>query len=153
MTEASVQNKSEGQGLLKAAGWIAVIILLSKLAGFLRDITIANYYGTNVVTDAYFYAYQIPALVLVILGGVGGPFHSATVAIFSKLVNDFSKKPEPSVKKLFNTFETFSIILSSILGLICFFFPEALMGLIISKENAEKDKFKINLLNMLNGSK
>lgn len=137
MNEPSSAVKTEGQGLLKAAGWIAIIILISKLAGFLRDITIANYYGTNVVTDAYFYAYQIPALVLVILGGVGGPFHSATVAIFSKLVNNFSEKPEPSVKKLFNTFETFSIIMFSVLGLVCFFFPEFLMGLIISRENTE----------------
>ena len=61
--------KNEGGGLLKAAWWIAVIILLSKIAGFLRDIVVANYYGAGVVSDAYFYAYQIPALVLVILGG------------------------------------------------------------------------------------
>src|SRR5699024_5881723 len=78
------------------------------------------------------FAYQIPALVIVILGGVGGPFHSATVAVFSKLVKDFSKKPEAEIKKLFNTFETFSILLFLILSLLCFYFPRQIMSVIIN---------------------
>ena len=118
----------KGEGLLRAAWWIAVIIFLSKVAGFLRDIVVANFYGASIVSDAYFFAYQIPALVIVILGGVGGPFHSATVAVFSKLVKDFSKKPEPEIKKLFNTFETFSILIFLILSLLCFFFPKQIMS-------------------------
>lgn len=136
--EKQIQSQTnEGQGLLKAAWWIAVIILLSKIAGFLRDVVVAKYYGATMVSDAYFYAYQIPALVLVILGGVGGPFHSATVAVFSKLIKDYSTKPEPSIKKLFNTFETFSIILFSIFALICFFFPDSVMRIIIHGNNTE----------------
>ena len=124
MNESETSTNNSGQGLLKAAWWIAVIIFLSKVAGFLRDIVVANYYGAGVVSDAYFFAYQIPALVIVILGGVGGPFHSATVAVFSKIVKDFSKKPDPDVKKLFNTFETFSVLVFLVLSLLCFFFPK-----------------------------
>ncbi|MDO5437324.1 MAG: murein biosynthesis integral membrane protein MurJ [bacterium] len=150
MSETEVcENKNEGRGLLKAAGWIAVIILLSKIAGFLRDIVVANYYGASVVSDAYFYAYQIPALVLVILGGVGGPFHSATVAVFSKLVTDFNTKPDNKVKKLFNTFETFSVILFSVLALVCFFFPETVMKIIISGENPELLSYASELLKVM----
>ena len=129
--------KTEGGGLIKAAWWIAVIILLSKIAGFLRDIVVANYYGAGVVSDAYFYAYQIPALVLVILGGVGGPFHSATVAVFSKLVDDFKNKPKADVKKLFNTFETATMIMFAVLSLLCFFFPVQIMSVIINEGSAE----------------
>ena len=132
MASECTNNQNKGEGLLKAAWWIAVIIFLSKVAGFLRDIVVANFYGTSIVSDAYFFAYQIPALVIVILGGVGGPFHSATVAVFSKLVKDFSKKPEAEVKKLFNTFETFSILLFLILSLLCFFFPRQIMSVIIN---------------------
>lgn len=131
------ENANEGTGLFKAAWWIAVIILLSKVAGFLRDIVVANYYGAGVVSDAYFYAYQIPALVLVILGGVGGPFHSATVAVFSKLITDFKAKPAEDVKRLFNTFETFTMILFAAGALLCFFFPEQIMRVIINDGSAE----------------
>ncbi len=137
MNESETSTNNSGQGLLKAAWWIAVIIFLSKVAGFLRDIVVANYYGAGVVSDAYFFAYQIPALVIVILGGVGGPFHSATVAVFSKIVKDFSKKPDPDVKKLFNTFETFSILVFLVLSLLCFFFPKQIMGVIINADAPE----------------
>ena len=80
MSNEISSNKS--QGLIKSASLIVVVILLSKIAGFLRDVIVANYYGASLVSDAYFYAYQIPALAIVILGGMGGPFHSATVSVF-----------------------------------------------------------------------
>ena len=60
---------------------------------------------------------------LVILGGVGGPFHSATVAVFSKLVDDFNSKPKFEVKKLFNTFETFTMLLFVGVFASLFLFP------------------------------
>ena len=136
-TNIETDGKETGAGLFKAAWWIAVIILLSKVAGFLRDIVVANYYGAGVVSDAYFYAYQIPALVLVILGGVGGPFHSATVAVFSKLITDFKTKPKEEVKRLFNTFETFTMMLFAAAALLCFFFPEQIMRVIINEGSPE----------------
>ena len=89
--ESEVSNKTNSQGLIKSAGLIVIVILLSKIAGFLRDIIVANYYGASLVSDAYFYAYQIPALAIVILGGMGGPFHSATVSVFSKLIKSLQK--------------------------------------------------------------
>ena len=92
------------QSLLKAAWIIAFVTVISKIIGFLRDIVIANYYGAGMVSDAYFYAYQIPALAIVLLGGIGGPFHSAVVAVFSKLIPNLDEKASPQVNKLFNTF-------------------------------------------------
>ena len=132
MANEFVNKPKKGEGLLRAAWWIAVIIFLSKVAGFLRDIVVANYYGASIVSDAYFFAYQIPALVIVILGGVGGPFHSATVAVFSKLVKDFSKKPYSVINNLFNTLKTFSILIFLFLSLLCFFFPRQIMSVIIN---------------------
>ena len=74
-------------GIFKAAGLIAIITIISKFIGFFRDIIIAKYFGASLVSDAYFYAYQIPAVALLILGCVGGPFRSATVAVFSKFID------------------------------------------------------------------
>ena len=132
-----MEKAEKNISLFKAATWIAIVIVLSKIAGFLRDVIIANYYGAGLVSDAYFYAYQIPALIIVILGGVGGPFHSATVAIFSKLIQDYTSKPTDYVKKLFNTFETVAIIVFLALSLICFVFPTQIMSLIISAGTPE----------------
>ncbi len=132
-----MEEGAKNQGIFKAATWIAVIILFSKIIGFLRDVVIANYYGTGIVSDAYFYAYQIPALLVVILGGVGGPFHSATVAIFSKLIPDYTSRPSDYVKKLFNTFETVTFIIFALLALVCFIFPDKIIGIIVSSGSEE----------------
>ncbi|GBF23299.1 putative peptidoglycan lipid II flippase, partial [Candidatus Gastranaerophilus sp. (ex Termes propinquus)] len=141
MTEAGTEPETgkvhAESGLLRAATWIAVVIFLSKVAGFLRDIVVANYYGAGLVSDAYFFAYQIPALVLVILGGVGGPFHSATVAVFSKLVTDLKSKPKADIKKLFNTFETATLLTFSVFAILCFCFPVQIMRAIISDSSPE----------------
>ena len=131
------ENNNQGTGLLKSAGLIMIVILLSKLFGFLRDVIVAKYYGATLVSDAYFYAYQIPALAIVILGGMGGPFHSATVSVFSKIIKNFNIKPEDSTKKLFNTYETFSLLIFGSLALICFFFPQQVMNIIISQATPE----------------
>jgi len=134
---SSKNNPDNGNNLLKSAGLIVIVILFSKIAGFLRDIIVANYYGATIVSDAYFYAYQIPALAIVILGGMGGPFHSATVSVFSKIIKNFNVKPEFEVKKLFNTYETFSILIFGSIALICFFFPQQVMNIIISQATPE----------------
>lgn len=129
---STVTNENKSPSVLKAAWIIAVVTIVSKLIGFVRDIIIANYYGAAMVSDAYYYAYQIPSLSLILLGGVGGPFHSATVAIFSKLIPNLQEKPSEYVNKLYSTFMTATIIFFLALSAIMFIFPRQIMGLIIS---------------------
>ena len=101
-TNSDSENKTTS--ILKAAWLIAVVTVVSKLVGFFRDIIVANYYGATTVSDAYFYAYQFPALAITLLGGIGGPFHSATVAVFTKIIPNLKEKPPEVAEKLFNTF-------------------------------------------------
>lgn len=122
--------------LLKAAWLIAFVTIISKFVGFLRDICIANYYGAGLVSDAYFYAYQIPSLAIILMGGVGGPFHSATVSVFAKLVNPDDKMPSEKVNKLFNTFLTLTFIVFAILSVVVFVFSDEILGFIIHSDNA-----------------
>ena len=139
MTTDTAGNKNieKTTSVLKAAWIIAVVTIISKLIGFIRDIVIANYYGATLVSDAYYYAYQIPSLSLILLGGVGGPFHSATVAVFSKLIPNLREKPAEDVNKLYSTFMTATTIFFLILSVIMFVFPRQIMGLIISNGSAD----------------
>ena len=69
--QEELQNKitnDETPGVLKAAWLIALVTIASKLIGFVRDMVVANYYGATLVSDAYFYALQIPSLAIIILG-------------------------------------------------------------------------------------
>ncbi len=118
--------------VLKAAWLIALVTIASKFMGFVRDMVVANFYGATLVSDAYFYALQIPSLAIIILGGVGGPFHSAAVAVFSKLIPDFDSKPDEVVNRLYNTFLTVSFIFFAACAILGFFFADKIMGIIIS---------------------
>lgn len=116
--------------LFKTAGLIALITILSKIFGFLRDVMIAKHYGATVVSDAYFYAYQLPSLALIIMGGLGGPFHTATVAIFSKLASSDDENAFEYAQKVFNTFLTITGILFAIFSIAIFFFAHDIISIV-----------------------
>ena len=135
--QQTMMIKDEAPGVLKAAWLIAMVTVASKLIGFVRDMVVANFYGATLVSDAYFYALQIPSLAIIILGGVGGPFHSAVVAVFSKIIPDYKSKPEEFVNRLYNTFLTSTFIFFAIFSIAGFLFADKIMGLIISAGSPE----------------
>lgn len=67
-------------GLGKVFGLVAILTVLSKFAGLARDILVLQAFGTSTVADAYNYAYVLTGNILILFGGLGGPFHSSTVA-------------------------------------------------------------------------
>ncbi len=128
---------SKEHSVFKAAWIIALVTIASKLIGFLRDVVIAKYYGAGLVSDAYFYAYQIPAIAILILGGVGGPFHSATVAVFSKIIPSFDEKAPEIAVRLFRVFVSVSFVVFLIAAVLVFAFSDVIMNLIINGGNPE----------------
>ncbi len=125
------------QGLLKTAGIMAGLLLLSKLAGFVRDIMIAQTYGFSLITDAYFAAFQLPQFSLILLGGLGGPFHTATVSVLTQLLEkhpDGSLKPSTQAKALAATLTTMTGVLFALLSIVVFFNANAIMGFILGSE-------------------
>lgn len=72
------------RSLAGIAGIVAAATLLSKVFGLLRETAIAAAFGTGPVTDAYGISYVIPGFLLILLGGINGPFHSAIVSAVSK---------------------------------------------------------------------
>lgn len=72
----------------RSLGMIATIVaaatLISKLFGLVRQQAIAAAFGTGAAFDAYNYAYVIPGFLLILLGGINGPFHSAIVSVLAK---------------------------------------------------------------------
>lgn len=58
--------------------------LISKVFGLVREQVIAAAFGVGPVVNAYAYAYIIPGFLLILLGGINGPFHSALVSVLSK---------------------------------------------------------------------
>ena len=121
-------------GLLKTAGLIAAVTMVAKLLGFSRDWVIFNVYGASMATDAYFAATQIPSFAMVLLGGLGGPFHTATVAIFSKMVGTQTDAPPSlAVRQLAATLTTLTGLLFAGFAVAVFVWAHPIMAVLLPK--------------------
>ena len=123
--------------LVKTSIMIALVTILSKFAGFFRDVMIAKSYGATLVSDAYFYASQLPALAIILLGGLGGPFHTATVAVFSKIIPNLEEKPSKDVQKLFNSFVTITGVFFAVLAILFWAFAPQIINIIAANGSLE----------------
>ncbi|MBQ3120737.1 MAG: murein biosynthesis integral membrane protein MurJ [Peptococcaceae bacterium] len=91
MSEASVpengQNKKEKpkkkqhSSVLYAAGMLTIMMTISRILGFVRDISVSSMFGISWQADAYTAAFTIPDLIYFAL--VGGGLSSAFIPVFS----------------------------------------------------------------------
>jgi len=72
------------RSLRRIALIVAVATALSKVAGLVRQQVIAAAFGVGAAYDAYNYAYVLPGFLLILLGGINGPFHSAMVSVLAR---------------------------------------------------------------------
>jgi putative peptidoglycan lipid II flippase len=80
----TAKPQSTKRSLLNIATIVAVATLLSKIFGLLRQVAIAAAFGNGTAYGAYNFAYVIPGFLLILLGGINGPFHSAIVSVLAK---------------------------------------------------------------------
>ncbi len=112
------ESQKSSRSLAGIAGIVAVATLISKVFGLVRQQAIAAAFGVGAAVDAYNYAYVIPGFLLVLLGGINGPFHSAIVSVLAK-----GNKSETA--PLIETITTLvgGVLLLATIGLIIFAAP------------------------------
>ncbi|MBW8311997.1 MAG: murein biosynthesis integral membrane protein MurJ [Rhizobium sp.] len=76
------QGKSRG-GLLRSTAVFSAMTLLSRIAGFVRDVVQASFFGAGGIVDAFAVAYRIPNYLRRIFAE--GSFASAFVPVLSEL--------------------------------------------------------------------
>ncbi len=78
------ESKKPNRSIASIAGIVAAATLISKLFGLVRQVALAAAFGNGVATEAFTYAYAIPGFLLILLGGINGPFHSAILSVLTK---------------------------------------------------------------------
>jgi putative peptidoglycan lipid II flippase len=78
------ESKKPSRSLAGIAGIVAIATLISKIFGLVRQQAIAAAFGVGPAAGAYNFAYVIPGFLLILLGGINGPFHSAIVSVLAK---------------------------------------------------------------------
>jgi len=106
------------RSLVGIATIVAIATLISKIFGLVRQQAMAAAFGVGPAIDAYNYAYVIPGFLLILLGGINGPFHSA-------IVSALAKRKREEIEPLVETITTLvgTILLFVTVGLIIFATP------------------------------
>lgn len=77
------------KNLAKTAGMISILTLISKVLGFLREIMIANRFGSGMETDTYFVAMTAT---VIIVGTMGAALKTTLIPIFSEVEGRHGKR-------------------------------------------------------------
>ena len=133
--------------LLRAGTLIAVLALLSKGIGFMREAVIFPLFGAGAARDAYAIAYNgLPALALILLGGLNGPFHLATMACVTRLR---AAKDEASIPSVLLTLMALTAVGMGALALVVGLGAPAVIGVIAPKADPEVTRLAITQLQIM----
>jgi putative peptidoglycan lipid II flippase len=119
----SESSKSPRRSLASIATIVAIATLLSKVAGLSRTVAIAAAFGVGPTAGAYNFAYVIPGFLLILLGGINGPFHSA-------IVSTLAKKKREEIAPIVETVTTLVVLALLALTVVLIVFAEPLMHLV-----------------------
>lgn len=108
--------------IARAVGIILFGTIIGKIAGFVREILTAKYFGASMVTDAYFVGYSIPMLLMIMV--MSGGVYSALVPIFTK---HLTNKEYKIVWRLSNVILSYAFIISIIIVVIILIFAPYLV--------------------------
>lgn len=130
-------TEKQPPSLSKTFSLVAILSVLSKVMGLARDVLVASAYGTTILADAYNYAYLFTGNVLILFGGLGGPFHSATVSTLAP------KRSSPDAGALIAQVSFYTAIVLAIAGIAMFCLSPWLMHLVAGDYgNTSGDRLK-----------
>lgn len=113
--------------VLRAAGLIAFLSLVSKFIGLARDKAFAYYCGLSAVNDAYNASYLIPGVFgILMLGGLNGPFHSAIVSTLTKA---FESEDKSTFRTVLWTVILLTTLVMGGLSLALYFFASPILSI------------------------
>lgn len=127
----------------KAVGIIAIITIIGKVLGFLREMLIANSFGTSLENDAFLMAFTIPNA---IFGLIAAALGTTLIPVFSEAkVNN----GESGSLRFINKILTIVVGLSIILVMIGFVFSEEIINVIAHGFSQSAQDLTIHLFKIL----
>lgn len=137
--EALVKNMSEITKKIKSHKIEAAVIILlfaAKFFGFIKNIFMAKYYGTTVISDSYQMATSIP---MITLGIILYSYQAFTKGYFISEKNS-------RTKQYVSTFINFILLLLFVVSIFLFLFPKEITNLFAPGFNDEQLSYTLDFL-------
>ena len=121
-SDSSSTPSGSSREVNRAVGLISVMVLLSRVLGFVRDAIIAAKFGQNAITSAYLYAFTLPDTLWMLVAG--GAFYAAFVPVITEY---FTNGDEEGAWKTYSIVTTFLFVFLSIVIPLAWIFARPLM--------------------------
>lgn len=103
--------------------FLMIVIIVSKLIGMLRDIVLANYFGTSYISDAYLIASSVPTLLFYF---IGHSISTAYIPMYNKVKYDEGKE---SAQRFTNNLINVSFLIGTVIVIFLMVWPQVAVKL------------------------
>lgn len=132
---------NENEVVTKAAGTVGALTFLSRILGLVRDILIANFFGSGLSADAFFVAFRIPNLLRRLFAE--GSFSVAFIPVFTAYLQKKSRQQAIELAQVVLTVMIFILTIVTVLGII---FSPVIVRIIAPGFGGTGDKFALTVL-------
>ncbi|MBI5178873.1 MAG: murein biosynthesis integral membrane protein MurJ [Nitrospinae bacterium] len=133
------QEAPRRPSVFRAAGTVALFTLLSRIFGFVRDMVVANYFGTRAMADAFFVAFRIPNMFRQLTAE--GALSAAFVPLFTKTLMEDRQKAMRFANNLLVTLTVFL----TLFVVVAIIFTPLLLKVIAYGFTDEPTKFELTV--------
>ncbi|MBE6707928.1 MAG: murein biosynthesis integral membrane protein MurJ [Ruminococcaceae bacterium] len=138
------ENKSGVGGFLGTAAIMGVIVILSKVLGLLRDVLVADAYGTGLEAVAYDTASRLPVLLFDFV--IGGVVSAAFIPVFNELL---VKKGKDDAMRFSVSYVNLILLITTTLSVIGVVFADVLVGFLAPEISAEAKSMATDLTRIM----
>ena len=128
------------KSLIKSTGIIGFATAMSRILGFVRDIVIAGFFGTNRYAQAFVVAFRIPNLLRDVVGE--GAANSAIVPVFTDELTRKGKKDFFKLAQVVFNIVFWTLLILTVIGMLA---APVIVRLIAPGFHANTDKFQITV--------
>jgi putative peptidoglycan lipid II flippase len=130
----------ENKTLAKRAGKTAFGTILSRILGYIRDMLVANLFGTGMFADAFYAAFRIPNLFRRMFGE--GSFSTAFIPVLSEYLH---KKEKSEVQNFLSTAFTILLLILVVISVLGMFFSPILAKIVAGGFSNDPEKMQLTI--------
>jgi putative peptidoglycan lipid II flippase len=116
-------------GFARSASIVGLAFIASRVLGLVREIVLANRFGTSSEFDAYVSAFRIPDLLFLVV--MSGAFGSAFIPVFGSFL---ARNDVDAANRLASAVITWTALVTVALGALAFVFADPLMRYIVAPD-------------------
>jgi putative peptidoglycan lipid II flippase len=131
--------------LARSAGIVASAFILSRVLGLVREVVLANQFGTSEDLSAYISAFRIPDLLFLVI--MAGAFGSAFIPVFSGFLGNGEDAAAWKLASVILNLSTVSVIVVSVLAWITA--PELVRYIVAPDANPHTQELTTDCMRLL----